>query len=77
MSEQAKQAPLDGWQIGPYRFTRWRKGQTNSRGRWGCNAHGRGTDFHRTPMGAYVALRRWLNEPVDQSYERRSGRNEP
>lgn len=48
--------------IGAYRFTRDVGGPR--KGRWGVSAHGRGTEGHRTPLGALLALRRWLKVPA-------------
>lgn len=50
--------------IGPYCFSRYRREHINGRRRWECSAHGRGAGPCRTPFGAFIALRRWMKEPV-------------
>jgi hypothetical protein len=53
------------WQIGRYRFERWPRAATGpgSRGRrWGCSNGCLGVANYRTPLGAWLALRRWARE---------------
>lgn len=66
MSEisSAAQPPTWRWRIGPYEFARYRRAHALHRGLWECSAHGSGVGGHRTPVGAFLHLRRWLREPV-------------
>lgn len=47
------------WTIAGYEFTRTR----GTRRPWGCGKLMRGVAGARTPVGAFIALRRWEREP--------------
>lgn len=52
------QGPRHRWTVGAYTFALYTTGP--QRWRWECSAYGRGVGGHRTPVGACIALRRWL-----------------
>lgn len=60
MSDMAVARPRPAFAIGRYEFARTRNG------RWECSdlKRGRGVGGCRTPLGAYLALRRWQKEPA-------------
>lgn len=41
-----------------------------SRGRWGVSNGCKGMFGHRTPVGAWIALQRWLRTPTEPIPER-------
>jgi hypothetical protein len=51
---------MPAWQIGRYRFSRWSRAVTGGRARWGASADGKGVANYRTPLGAFIALRRFM-----------------
>jgi hypothetical protein len=58
--------PRSRWRIGPYEFERWPRAEDGpaSAGRWGCcYRNSRGVGNCRSPLGAFLALRRRLREP--------------
>ena len=61
--ERCTQAPPT-WRIGRYRFERWPRAASGpgSRGRWGCGDGMRGVGGHRTPVGAWLSLWRWIRK---------------
>jgi hypothetical protein len=55
-------APDHRWTLFGYTFSVYTSGP--QRWRWEASAHGRGVGGHRTPLGAFLHLRRWMKEPA-------------
>jgi hypothetical protein len=63
---QCAPGPRSRWVIGSYAFERWARTQEGpgSRGRWGCCCrNSRGVSNCRTPLAAFLSLRRWMRQP--------------
>lgn len=67
MDDLRAEAPGKRYRVGPVTFERGGR-------RWGATAHDRGygVSGYRTPVGAAVALWRWLRE-MDREWQRRHG----
>lgn len=64
MPENAARGPNHRWRVGAYTFALYTLPGDPQRWRWECSAHGREVGHHRTPWGAFIALRKWLKEPA-------------
>jgi hypothetical protein len=51
------------WHIGRYRFER-QSNPVRRWHRWGCSDGMRGVANYRTPLGAFLAQRRWARRPA-------------
>jgi len=58
------------WQVGRWRFERWPRRVTGGRGRWGCSNGSLGVANYRTPLGAWLALRRWARQDASRRWAR-------
>jgi hypothetical protein len=58
--------PRNRWRTGSYAFERWPRAESGpgSGGRWGCcYRSSRGVANYRSPLGAFLGLRRELRKP--------------
>jgi hypothetical protein len=65
--DQPARGPDHRWTVLGYTFAIYTFRDHPQRWHWEASAHGRGVGGHRTPVGAFFALRRWLRVPARPS----------